>query len=327
MSTGPPSDPPPWQAPGSESTAGWSAPAYPVPPQGSAWGGAPRPGIIPLRPLGLGEILDGAFTLIRRYPRVTLGVSATVATINASLFLVVELATTSYPSSAGASGPDFGAGLGGGISATAIVATLIINILSAVLGAVVTGMLTIVVGDAVLGRDVSIGTVWDRLHGRLLRLLGISFLAAFLPILALVACIIPGVFLWGAYALAVPAFVLERTGVIAALRRSYALAVPTWWRVWGIRALGYLMVGIVSSILSLPFVIAGLASSGLLSGNDITGTPVLYVVLAALGTLVAQTVTAPLMSGILALLYVDRRMRAEGLDVALAASAVGPAPT
>ncbi len=32
--------------------------------------------MIPLRPIGAGEILDGAFTAIRRNPRATLGVGA-----------------------------------------------------------------------------------------------------------------------------------------------------------------------------------------------------------------------------------------------------------
>ena len=36
---------------------------------------APKPGIVPLRPLGVGEILDGAFTSMRRYPKATLGLS------------------------------------------------------------------------------------------------------------------------------------------------------------------------------------------------------------------------------------------------------------
>ena len=40
---------------------------------------APKPGIIPLRPLSVGEILDGTFTTIRRHPKATLGLSAAVA--------------------------------------------------------------------------------------------------------------------------------------------------------------------------------------------------------------------------------------------------------
>lgn len=37
--------------------------------------------MVPLRPLGLGEILDGAVSYIRAHPAVTLGLSAIVITI------------------------------------------------------------------------------------------------------------------------------------------------------------------------------------------------------------------------------------------------------
>src|SRR5271168_3685013 len=42
---------------------------------------APKPGLVPLRPLTLGEILDGAFTAIRWNPKTILASSAVVATV------------------------------------------------------------------------------------------------------------------------------------------------------------------------------------------------------------------------------------------------------
>ena len=44
---------------------------------------APKPGVIPLRPLGVSEILDGAFASIRRNPKAILGLAAVVMTISA----------------------------------------------------------------------------------------------------------------------------------------------------------------------------------------------------------------------------------------------------
>ena len=44
---------------------------------------APKPGVIPLRPMAVGEILDGAFTSIRRNPKAILGMAAVVMTISA----------------------------------------------------------------------------------------------------------------------------------------------------------------------------------------------------------------------------------------------------
>src|SRR5262245_61916180 len=77
---------------------GWAAPdpqqpqQPPMPPPPPTGWGVPKPGVIPLRPLGLGEILDGAISTMRAHPRVILGVSAIVATISQ---LLTTLAT--YP--------------------------------------------------------------------------------------------------------------------------------------------------------------------------------------------------------------------------------------
>ena len=78
-------EPPGWSSPGS---GDWSAPnPAPVPSPAPAWGapqgwGAPapappgyfpprtpevRPGVVPLRPLGVGEIIDGAISTMRRH--------------------------------------------------------------------------------------------------------------------------------------------------------------------------------------------------------------------------------------------------------------------
>jgi hypothetical protein len=78
-------DQPGWAAPGSEPPNDGSQ----QPPQQWApqqWGppqmppAAAKPGVIPLRPLGLGEILDGAISYIRANPIATLGLSAAVIT-------------------------------------------------------------------------------------------------------------------------------------------------------------------------------------------------------------------------------------------------------
>ena len=54
-----------------------------LPPVGGGWAApAPMPGGVPLRPLGVGEILSGAFTLIRRNPMATLGLAAIIETLS-----------------------------------------------------------------------------------------------------------------------------------------------------------------------------------------------------------------------------------------------------
>jgi hypothetical protein len=55
-----------------------------------------KPGVVPLRPLALGELLDGAVGVLRGYPRPTLGMSAVVAVV-ATLANVVLLLTVFRP--------------------------------------------------------------------------------------------------------------------------------------------------------------------------------------------------------------------------------------
>src|SRR5215467_14625101 len=67
---------------------GQPPPGYGPPPYGTPGYGpwaaqppAPAPGGVPLRPLAVGDILSGAFMLVRRNPAATLGIAAIVQTI------------------------------------------------------------------------------------------------------------------------------------------------------------------------------------------------------------------------------------------------------
>jgi hypothetical protein len=63
---------------------GWGPPPQPgpAPAYGSyGWGGpppAPKPGVAPLRPLGVGDILEATLSILRRYPGAAFGSAAVV---------------------------------------------------------------------------------------------------------------------------------------------------------------------------------------------------------------------------------------------------------
>ncbi len=83
---------------------------------------------------------------------------------------------------------------------------------------------------------------------------------------------------------------------------------------FGITLLAAIIVAIAGGILQLPFTVLG----GL-SGSGIAGTVIIVI-----GAIAAGTVTRPITAGVTVLLYVDMRMRKEGLDLALrAASGTG----
>ncbi|MEH3076543.1 MAG: hypothetical protein PGN11_07640 [Quadrisphaera sp.] len=78
----------PQKAPQPPGSGGWGQPAA---APGGAWAAAaPRPGIIPLRPLSLGELWDGAFRAVRSNPKPLLGFSAVVVVIITAASMVLS---------------------------------------------------------------------------------------------------------------------------------------------------------------------------------------------------------------------------------------------
>jgi hypothetical protein len=301
---------PPGQQPGQQ--PGWGQP----PPWGQrgygGWGVyAPKPGVVPLRPLGLGEILDGAFSVVRAHPKVTLGLSAIVVAITQAISFGVSAWSTLN------SGYGDANTFNGGLTAARIVAALISTLGLLVLA----GMLTSVMGEAVLGRTPTIRGTWAKVRPRFWALLGAGFLGVLLPVFGLVGCIVGGVFLWGALSFMTPAVVLERAKVFASIRRSWRLAVPDWWRVFGIRLLATVLAYFIQSMIVFPATLLAVGSAFATGAGQRGDLGLLPLAIISVGGAIGATITAPFSAGVLALLYIDRRMRAEGLDVTLAQAA------
>lgn len=146
-------------------------------------------------------------------------------------------------------------------------------------------------------------------------------LVTLLTALGLLALVIGAIYVGVLLSLATPAYVLEGGGIRAAMRRSRELVRGSWWRVLWVLLLAAVVTSIVSGvILFVPLTLVG-ASAGpgfVDTGGDLsTGT----LVVVTLASIVAGTIVQPVQAGVTALLYVDRRMRKEGLDVALARAA------
>jgi hypothetical protein len=96
------------------------------------------------------------------------------------------------------------------------------------------------------------------------------------------------------------------------LRRSFRLMRGNWWRVFGILLLVGFILGIVSDIINLPLHLL----ADVLTKNALH-PPSGAVIVGAAGNVLAAAITVPVTAGVLVLLYVDLRMRKEGLDLAL----------
>jgi len=289
---------------------------------------APKPGCIPLRPLSVNEILGGALEAITRNARTVLSLSAGAGVVQALIALVVQRSANlqgaraidqSDPAHPQVHWDQLGKLLG---------STMGLSLLGSIIAAVLTGMIVVVVTEDVVGRTASLELVWSKVRSRIWRLILLSLLVGLLAALGLLLCLAPGIWLWGIWAVAVPALIIENHGIGRALRRSQDLVRGMFWRVWGIRALGFgitlilggavgAMVGAFASAVTgdQPVGFMGAAGSGSLSWA--------YLLISALGTALLVTVTAPFQASLDSLLYVDLRMRKENLAVDLQQAAVG----
>ncbi|MFE3173238.1 hypothetical protein ACFXPA_47705 [Amycolatopsis sp. NPDC059090] len=315
-----------WQSPGQQPLPQYPGGAYGRPGAGWNPNGLGKPGVIALRPLNVGDILDGAITAIRRYPLLILGVAAIVAVVSAGLNLAASLWLV----------PDFNrvAQLGPaatqqqqldaaysllGSALTALLPTLVISMLAQTF---LTGFLTVVMGKAVLGRPVDFGSAMREAAPRLLPLLAVTVLYALATIVAAAFCLLPAVLPYVFWSLTGPALVLERGTIGQAFTRSRQLVSGMFWRVFGILLLAGVIGWIISAIISVPFSLGSGAFSGLFNPQaTLPKVTTGGLVLQSVGKVIAETIVMPFTALVTVVLYIDQRMRREGMDIELARAA------
>ncbi|MGH3336392.1 MAG: glycerophosphoryl diester phosphodiesterase membrane domain-containing protein [Nocardioides sp.] len=298
---------------------------------------------MPLRPLGLGDIYDAAFRIIRFNPKATVGSAVLVASVAMALPLLVTAAFTwSVDLSLDQSGNDLAtadlAGLIGSISALGIGA-----VLQGIGTILVTGMIAHVTAAAAIGRRLSLGEAWRATHGKRWRLIGTSFLLA-LGAIALVAGYVGAWFavaaaadgatpvvIWGLLSvpvficllvwlwirvsyLPVPALMLEEVGVFGALGRGFRLSRRQFWRIFGIALLTLVITGVASQVLATPLGLIGqVAISALGPQYELLG----LVVVQAVTSVLTAAFVSPFSGAVTSLQYLDQRIRKEAYDVEL----------
>ncbi|MBZ5739620.1 hypothetical protein [Nocardioides mangrovi] len=316
-------------------------------PQPGMLGAAHKPGAMPLRPLGLGDIYDAAFRIIRFNPRATVGSAVLVTGAAMAIPIVVTAILTGLV--------DLSLDQSDGNVSTAETIGYIGAFGSLGLGTVlqsigllfVTGMVAHVTAAAAIGRRLSLGEAWAATRGSRWRLVGLSLLLALIGLgivllyaaawvvvvlaLPLVAIVLFGVvtvpavlallsWLWiRVFYLPVPALMVERTRVPGAIGRGWALTRRQFWRTFGIALLTALITQIAASLLAVPFSIGAQVIP--LAFPDSRFTVLVFVVLQSLGTVVSSAFVAPFTAAVTSLQYLDQRMRKEAYDVELMAQA------
>ena len=303
----------------------------------------------------MGEILDGAISSIRAQPAIMLGLSAVVAVITQLLtvpltwLLLRDAGDLAFRFDQPASPEDELAFTASALSATGV--QVVVTLVAALL---LTGILTVVVSRAVLGDRISVGAAWEKARPRLPALVGVTLLvilielgvalvalgpgvllaASSAPTVAVVAAFVVGIplglaagtFLYVAFALSPAAIVLERAPVVASLRRSRELVRGAWWRTFGILLLVNVIAQFLAGILAVPFTVLALLATFLTGDGGLNPYEILPLLVTSVGTILASAVTWPFTAVATALIYVDRRIRREALDLELARAAGVAAP-
>jgi membrane-anchored glycerophosphoryl diester phosphodiesterase (GDPDase) len=122
------------------------------------------------------------------------------------------------------------------------------------------------------------------------------------------------------------AIVLERLPVRAAIARSWRLTRRSFWRVFGILLLVAAMIYIATQIVSTPVSLVLFLSTSLVDPTGASSSSPDALLGAMTGTTVAVYAVTSIVQGIglvvqsatSSLLYLDLRMRREGLDLQLA---------
>jgi hypothetical protein len=181
----------------------------------------------------------------------------------------------------------------------------LVSLVALVLGTFYQGMVVTLVGDVQDGRrDSSIGQLFRSVAPIVLPLIGLSILLAIGVGIGLILIIVPGLFLMTIWAVAAPALVIERQGVLASFGRSRELVRNHGWQVFGV-ILVVFGLGIAVAII-VAIVASGLGDAG-----------------RALVQWVVDVLVSPFSALISAVLYFSL-LRVHGESVAVEASTDGP---
>lgn len=343
----------------------WQYSADAAPQQAPEWVPAPKPGLIPLRPLTFGDVISASFKLLRTNLQVNLGTSVIVMLLStlimggamALMYFVaynrLEM-SSSYDSST----------ISAGNATLMIVVQLLATLFAMVGGGFLQAALSHSIARAAIGDKVTFGETWQRAFKRLPAVLVSLFVQALFGFLALVVVMAPifilivttggdlgqrdnaamavivmivsiilyvGLILFSQaiyvrLGFAPNVAVLEGSGGIASIKRSWQLTRGYFWRTFGIQIVvsfiiqnvlsivigGLYMLALIPLAILIPLGVAGTLDNSIVTVVMIVLLSILFLLLTvvtALSTIVQY--------GANVLIYLDLRFRKEGFNLKL----------
>jgi hypothetical protein len=266
-----------------------------------------------LRPLEIGDLLDETFRMYRRHFFLFAGLSVILSIPSAALtgfsYYTLFRGVLLQPNP---SQPDFGA-LASVLLAYGVGLLITVALLPFLYGAV-----TYAACEAALGHPVTLSGVFAGVLQRYFPLLGYCLV---IGLMLVVFCLIPlWIWIWVSWAVVMPVMFIEKVGLGAAMGRSWRLVEGRWWRTFLILFLMLVLSYVVSVALS-AFITLGQTLLQLVFSR------VVILWISGATTVIVSSLVDPVIQIALVLIYLDLRVRREGLDLfQLAQRVTAPLP-
>ena len=273
-----------------------------------------------LRPLGIGEILDVSLKIAWRNAGTFLRIVLFVVLPAQVLTSLVQVSAIPDYRPGGFFGGDTTWGdttFSQGDESAAIGAFLVTTVISFLASQLATGACFKAVAEGYLGETPSWRASVRFALRRLLSILWIAILGGIVIGVGTILCILPGIYFWAAFAVALPVLMTEGLRGRRALSRSRQLVKGRWWKTFLLLFVAGLLASVVGGAVT-----AAVASLSFVSRDD---EALLFVVGAISGT-AGSLVTTPFKAAYTTVLYFDLRVRKEAFDLRLLAEQLGVEP-
>lgn len=271
-----------------------------------------------MAPMGLGEILDGAFKLYRANFK---PIALVALAFTAPLSIIAAVAARGTNGGNGILGiisdPSLAEDAGSFGSAPQLIVQGLTTLLLGISGTLLAGVVAKAVTATYLGSQLTAGEAVRATARFFPALLCARLLVSLTEAVGLLGCCVGALAVMGLWVVTAPAIVVEGLGPIQGMKRSLRLCSARYWPVLGIALLSGLITSILSSMVSgVPSTLAGLIGYR-------WGFPLL-----AVGTTASAVLVGPLSAIVATLVYFDLRIRQEGFDLQVMARGVstGGAP-
>lgn len=184
---------------------------------------------------------------------------------------------------------------------------IIATVIQLLVGLFSVGAMTVAVSDICLGNQPNFARSYAAVFRVLGKYFGTYFLYVVIVIAGYILLVIPGIYLSFALIFTLPVCIIERRSVMESIKRSYRLAKGSWWRIFGIFMLLFLVFLGCTILVQIPAALIFMATGP----ENIFG---------ALLSGLISIVMFPFMQVAYVLLYYDIRARKEHFDGAALAT-------